>query len=378
LNSCYIEYTKNQFNLNKKLSHNGLQLDIFLYDLKDGVCTTSNMPSEMVDDIFPLKLGKFENEYYPIPFNTHKILADEYGDYSQIPSDSKKYPHEGSVLAHETCPHHPHIYPDLYMDLQEDINTNLTPKILWLFWFGSKNLPNLHKNLIEDIKNNSDVEIRLITYDNIGSYLKFPIHPAVPYLSSKHKADYFRIYFLLLYGGISCNISQINNNFTEYIDKINLDDKISIGGFLEKEDNVSYPPNLEYRKKWYPYLISDSCLISKPNSNYIKEIHQNQHKILDKYYNILIKRPKLGLLPPKTVPVKHDSYPLRLEEILGELNSLIGMKYRKSTLKIEDKKLNKINNSYYENNNEEHIERTPENIWINEGFLQDYVFNINQ
>lgn len=42
------------------------------------------------DDIFPLKMCKFEDIEVPVPNNYHKMLTDMYGDYMQFPPENER------------------------------------------------------------------------------------------------------------------------------------------------------------------------------------------------------------------------------------------------------------------------------------------------
>lgn len=46
-----------------------------------------------LDDIFPLRLHRFEDCEFYIPNNADKILSDYFGDYMKMPSEDKKKPH---------------------------------------------------------------------------------------------------------------------------------------------------------------------------------------------------------------------------------------------------------------------------------------------
>ena len=114
LNSCYTEYSEKH-----KDSHNGLQIDIFLCDIENNILKKGLdkifIPSQKIEDVFPLKMGKFGNLNIPIPNNSHKILTENYGDYMKLPL-SKRYPEETST--YKTCEHHLTKYPQLYLKMK--------------------------------------------------------------------------------------------------------------------------------------------------------------------------------------------------------------------------------------------------------------------
>ena len=135
---------------------------------------------------------------------------------------------------------------------------------------------------------------------------------------------------------------------------------------------------MEHRKEWYPYLIGNCAFVAKPYTNYMKEFQEKQHEILDKYYQKLKNRSDLDISPPLRDHAKWDNYPVRWAEILGEIHSYIGMKYRKNTRKI----MKPINNKNYgkEESAPEKLKRTEKRSdlqkWIDEDFLKHFTYNI--
>ena len=251
-----------------------------------------------------------------------------------------------------------------------------TPRICWVFWFGSEEPPQKRKKLLENMENNIGVKVMLITYNNIHNYLKYPIHPSVPYLSGIHKSDYFRIYFLLHYGGAYYDIKNVNEDFSIYFDILDNDPYTTVIGSQEIKEGVSYPPNFKHRQNWFPFLICNGGFISKPYTKYMREFQTKQHEILDKYYQKLKNRSDLDISPPLREPAKWDNYPIRWTEILGEIHSYIGMKYRKNTQKI----MKPINTKNYgkEESAPKKLKRTEKRSdlqkWIDEDFLKSFTY----
>ena len=113
LNSCYIEYTNN----GGKDWHNGLQIDILLYDDKNSQIKFSdkNEPNMNYDDIYPLQRKPFENFKVNIINNYEKYLNNKYGKkWKKILPIEKRYPHEGKVDGEKTCEFHYYMYPELH------------------------------------------------------------------------------------------------------------------------------------------------------------------------------------------------------------------------------------------------------------------------
>ena len=113
LNSCYIGYKDES-------SHNGLQLDIFLFQEKDDkICYMFNKTKYEKKDILPLAEGLFEDINVYIPNESEIILKKIYGDnYMNLLPVNKRYPHEsdgnGKFWPDKTCHFHLKKYPQLY------------------------------------------------------------------------------------------------------------------------------------------------------------------------------------------------------------------------------------------------------------------------
>ena len=113
LESCYIEYSNRN-----KTSHNGLQLDINIYQEKNNRIHFPDNPR--VDyltytDVYPLKRHRFQDFYVNIMNRSETYLVGNYGPewFRDLPID-QRYPHEGKIGSKKTCLFHPRLYPDLY------------------------------------------------------------------------------------------------------------------------------------------------------------------------------------------------------------------------------------------------------------------------
>jgi phosphorylcholine metabolism protein LicD len=110
LNSCYYSY-------NNYSSHNGLQIDIVKFNFKNNLFTTfDNMFKKITyDDVYPLKLHKYEDTEFYIPNNYIKFLNEQYGkNWTYILPIEKRIPHEGLIDPYKTCSHHYKLYPNIY------------------------------------------------------------------------------------------------------------------------------------------------------------------------------------------------------------------------------------------------------------------------
>ncbi len=111
LNSCYYSYPI-------KSSHNGLQIDLTKYKFKDNLMITydpNKLKTITYNDVYPLKLYKYEDTEFYVPNNYNKFLNEQYGNnWDKILPIKKRIPHEGLIDPYNTCSFHNKIYPNLY------------------------------------------------------------------------------------------------------------------------------------------------------------------------------------------------------------------------------------------------------------------------
>ena len=165
---------------------------------------------------------------------------------------------------------------DLILQGEGYYNQNsIPPQICWVFWFGDEMSDN-RKQCLQKIYDNIGLEVRLITEDNINEYLQWDVHPAVEYLSGIHKADYYRIYFLLHYGGTYTDIKCItdvtieNKTFGKY--KLERDKAYTFNLETLGRDPVLKRNNVFMAKRQVYALINKGKL--KRSEDYIKAIAQ--------------------------------------------------------------------------------------------------------
>ncbi len=102
LNSCYYTYTDIS-------CHNGLQIDIVKFRFVNNLFTTfDNMFKTITyNDVYPLKLHKYEDTEFYVPNNYIKFLNEQFGEnWSKILPIEKRTPHEGLMDPYNACAHH--------------------------------------------------------------------------------------------------------------------------------------------------------------------------------------------------------------------------------------------------------------------------------
>lgn len=199
----------------------------------------------------------------------------------------------------------------------------MAPKTLYCFWFGPEMSDN-RKKCFETIKNNSNVIVKLITEDNLKDYeiKEYPIHPGFEFLSSTHKSDYLRSYFMYFHGGGYTDIKKTFFNWSPYFDLLYDSDKSFIGCPQYSPKHIAYKPY----KMFYQELVGCTNFIFKPKTDFGKLWLEKTNLLMDERLEYLIQYP--GNYHPRAVyggvqgeeGIFTDSkYPFEWNELLGRI-----------------------------------------------------------
>ena len=216
--------------------------------------------------------------------------------------------------------------------------TPMKPQI-FSFWFGDPNMPLNRELCYQQLAltlETQNIEHILVTPENISHYqtqIKDPLHPAFPYLSATHKADYLRCYFMHHIGGGYTDIKTHDQPWQPAFDRLQYQPHLWFSGYREpnpggvapvKESNLYDTLKTNYRD-----LIGTSNFICKPKTPFTKEWFSQLNQIL---YD---KLPQLEKWPARHCregaqdgydPNYH--YPIEWTEILGDIFHPLVYKYR--------------------------------------------------
>jgi len=199
----------------------------------------------------------------------------------------------------------------------------MIPRIIYCFWFGSK-MSDARAECFKTIQQYSNVEVKLITETNLQNYVvsQCPLHEGFEYLSSTHKSDYLRSYFMYHYGGGYTDIKKCHYDWNQYFNILEESEKEFIGCKQYKAGHIAYKPYKEY----YDQLVGVNCFIFKPKSNFSKLWLNETNRLLDEKISYLKDNP--GTYHPRAIyggvqgedGIFTDSkYPLLWNELLGRI-----------------------------------------------------------
>lgn len=196
---------------------------------------------------------------------------------------------------------------------------------IYTFWTDTNLMSEQRKRCLESLQKNSDVEVVLVTYENLSSYIIEPLHPAYYYLSAVHKADYLRTYFMNFYGGGYSDIKETTSSWKESFNTLSNSDKWMIG-YKEINGGVAYQP---YVNEWKE-LIGNCAYICKPQTPLTKEWYSEMLELLDNKLERLKLNP--ATQPRDCSEASGGKYPIEWNEMLGRIFHKINYKHKDMVL----------------------------------------------
>jgi len=198
---------------------------------------------------------------------------------------------------------------------------------IYCFWTGDNEMSGTRKKSLNQLRQETDGYIILVTPDNLKDYIsnQHPLHPAYQYLSDVHKADYLRTYFMNFYGGGYSDIKKTRGSWVNsYLELMSDPDKW-ICGYQEIRGGVAYPP----LKDKYEDLVGNGAYICKPLTPLTTDWYNDMIKLLDDKYTSLKDNPAVS--PLDCSPSK-SGYPLEWNEMLGRIFHRVSYDYKDKLL----------------------------------------------
>lgn len=200
------------------------------------------------------------------------------------------------------------------------------PRVIYCVWTGNNPMSKNRVEGLADIRGkNPDVEVRLITPENIQDYVlpEFPLHPLYSHLSLVHRSDYLRGYLLHHYGGGYCDIKRIREPWVAAFDKLQASDKWLLGYTEVKFDMVPQVPGKIGRDliRASTQMLGHGSYIARAKTPITGEWLHEMNQVLDRVHADLVTHPgdERG---------QNAGYPIRWTGILADVLSPIVFKYQ--------------------------------------------------
>lgn len=161
------------------------------------------------------------------------------------------------------------------------------PYRLYCAWTGSAPMPPARLDCFQRLGPTTDCEIVCITPETLPDYIlpEHPLHPAYPYLSETHKADYVRCYLLHFYGGGYTDIKLQSGSWRAAFDDLWASDAM-VNGYPVAEGHTA-PSCLRFWER----LIGTNAIICKPNTPFTHAWYTSLVHVLDSHLDALKQHP---------------------------------------------------------------------------------------
>jgi hypothetical protein len=170
----------------------------------------------------------------------------------------------------------------------------------------------------------------MVRPDSLSAWIRpeDPLHSAYNFLSSTHRSDYLRSYFMFHYGGGYADIKSLAWHWRPYLEALE-SDSVEIDFYGSPEQSPMGVAGGEYLRPHYRSLVSNGAFIFRPHTPFAREWKARVARVLDAHLDLVLKRP--GTYHPRAVVTGIHSYgrldfrrgprgyPLRWAEIQGEI-----------------------------------------------------------
>jgi hypothetical protein len=207
---------------------------------------------------------------------------------------------------------------------------SILPKTIYTFWTGTNPMSENRIYSLEQLKTVSEGNVKLINTENLSDYLleTEPLHPAYPYLSETHKADYLRTYFMHFYGGGYTDIKETTGSWIGAFNELKNYDNKWMCGYPETFNGVAYGPVVD---KWKD-LIGNGAYICKPQTPLTTEWYAEMIALLDSRLDRLKRFPATHPQDSGDGSADYEGYPIEWNEMLGRIFHRVAYKYKEHLL----------------------------------------------
>lgn len=224
-------------------------------------------------------------------------------------------------------------YPDSFISRIRETHQGRLAKaneVIYIFWTGLNDLPENRIKGINSLKEESGVEVQLITAENLPLYIlsDHPLHSAYSFLSLVHRADYLRCYFMLHYGGGYSDIKPCLRSWKRAFQKLNRDpDKWCLG---YRELGPGGVPKIngtlgnDLRSHFY-FLIGNGAYIFKSHSPLCVEWMKELNSRLDLLSDQLRTN-------PGNIYGDNENYPVAWSYLLGQIFHPLNLKFNRKII----------------------------------------------
>ena len=219
----------------------------------------------------------------------------------------------------------------------------LAGNVIFCTWTGNNPMSSQRAEALMSIYKHTCCPILFLTQGNISEWeiATSPFHPAYPFLSETHKADYLRCYMMHHFGGGYTDLKVTHASWTSFFARLRQSRTAYGLGYQEIGANGVSPCGgaLEQELRAnYARLIGNCAYIFRKQTPFTTRWLGATHRLLDLKLDALQRHPaqhpldQQGLILPDG---KISLYPLRWQEILGELFHPLAYEFKDRLLQAE-------------------------------------------
>lgn len=196
--------------------------------------------------------------------------------------DGSRYPLDFTALENAGLP----------VDLQQDV-----PRQIFCIWAGDEEMTENRKACLESMQTvNEGIPVIMVTPENLDEWIvpEYPLHPAYPYLSTVHRADYLKSYLLHFHGGGCSDIKKHHWHWGSIFDQMNADPEVWVTGYRlpRSREATDFPGELcrDIRRN-YSRLVGYGAMMARAQSPLTAEWLAEVNRRLDYHQSLLQKFP---------------------------------------------------------------------------------------
>jgi hypothetical protein len=210
----------------------------------------------------------------------------------------------------------------------------VSSRTVFCLWTGDEMLSDNRLRAIWSIISNTGCPVAFINKQSLADWIvpEHPLHPAWPYLSSTHKADYLRCYLMHYYGGGYTDIKRTQTRWPGFFEALEHSDKFALG-YTELPNGIPHLKNElgDRLRAAYAELIGLCAFIFKKETPLTTAWLTRTEGLLDAKLPLLREHPACHPLDQTDVLLPNGQpspYPLRWAELLGEIFHPLIHEYR--------------------------------------------------
>ena len=198
-------------------------------------------------------------------------------------------------------------------------------RTVFCLWTGDEPMSDNRLRAIWTLFSNTGCPVALITKNGVDDWVKpgFPYHPAFPFLSSTHKADYLRVYLMHHYGGGYADIKLTTAKWCGFFQQLEDSDRLALG-YAELAHGIPHitGPFGDQLRASHAELIGLCAFIFKKGTALTTEWLAQTEQVLDAKLPLLQQHPaqhpqdQAGVVLPNG---EASLYPLSWSELLGNI-----------------------------------------------------------